>query len=1267
MGMFGGGKYNKNSAFLKDEDAGKSNDGGSVASVNSGLFQTIHDVENHAKQIIKVGQTHYVDGIKSNILELVNLWLQEEGNNVFALYGKMGCGKSFFSARLYQYIGQQTEKYDTVAFSSQQLYRDTTNVRNMLLSIAHQLFVAVPACRQHLAVTPLDSQSIAGLTEGVLVAPFENVTLQKPLLIVIDGLDEYPRQDCETFLEALGRLRYRLNPRVKIFFSSRPEAYIMSEMTCESAGCSYHIERNDVQSHSDCACFIDAKCKKADIQIDEEMKRQLIEKSEYSLKYLECFFNDIACGSIRVTADFIENLPIGLSHYYRDQLVRYFGDEELTFYQKKIVPLLELLCVVWRPITIEEASDILGCREADINQSISRSGTLLWKSNRFVMLYQSESIREFLMDDRYCPEKYRIDSERGNARILERLTELMDSGEDIESNMYLFDCAVEHITEKERISNEDWALLVQFIGCYAHKADVMFKLSRRILKRSEREILTFLRHLYSDNHQVDMLLRDAFCVRIIAAACDEKFMEKLLSVLDSLMPGDRYDFLINYGRGRCLRTLERTEEALAAMKPYLEIAENADNRTLFQHVHYLDDVCRIYRQQGMISWEENTRIHVQTIIESEKLNPHYQYQEGPTYIILLRSLAVSYDQLARLCEQLSRQRDVELRKTCAEMLQKVLQLQETDPAKPGYFLLAADLCHKKELRLSKICQQADSYSDSRVYDLHFPFYELGKLYFNKQFPGYNPEKALQYFEDCLSSIKEIAMRPESHERYIRVPIKVYERLTELYMEDGEYEEARRYLCEGTRMRDLRALYHPSVDAEFSCCYAAEQEAELVKAEHGIAAAESHYLAAVQQYQECAQKHSDEFVQRAPGVVYFNMALFFRNAGLLEKDLHYSRLELAELERTYIMYPTINRNWDRAVTNEHIADTLRKLQFETSTFERIEKMEKAIAIYNELLKDYPDVEKYQTACLIPYYRIFFDYCRTKQPEKAKDIMDRCFELCRTVLPGKHNFHSLMDIPLWQALHWDSHYADPQDNILEYCRAYMDEFGALMDEDDHRKANCELTYREAKKCRKAKGIQEAEPLFLHFIEIMQQVVEQWPSEEAWYDLTFGYVDLYQGYRANKDYDKAISYLQEALQVLDNALENYPDALKMRKLRTQLYGSLAAMLQNSSDVQLLSTVVDLYVMQIRHYDSIYQDTKDEAMIELGRTAFTNLQKFIDIQEFAVRGACTYKSCPTELLQEYVRLLINAYTFFVFCNMEGASDRLEHYKDLLAELGGE
>jgi len=486
--MFGGRKFSRNSEILRDRSDDRSNVEGAIATVNDGLFQQINEAENHAKQILKTGQTQYVSGIKQNILDMIRLWLQEEGSNVFTLYGKMGCGKSFFSARLYQEFSAEDSLYDTVAFSSQQLYRDTTIVRNMLLSIAHQLFNTVPACTAFFAKHPLSSESLSALTEEVFILPFEGVTLQKTVFIIVDGLDEYPRQDCELMLEALGRLRMRLNPRVKIYFSSRPEAYVMSEMINSSELCSYHIEKNKQESHADCGRFIDAKCAKAGIRIDDSMKRALIEKSECSLKYLECFFNDIACGSIQVTADFIESLPMGLSLYYRDQLVRYFGDEGLHFYQTKIVPLLELLCVAWRPITIEDASDILGYRESEINTIISRSGTLLWRNGRYVMLYQSESIREFLIDDRCCPERYLIDSQSGNDRVLQRLQEIMDRGDDLENNLYLFTCGVDHILGKDRILTADWQLLAQLAAHYAHKADVLLKLAQGVMEKTPREI-----------------------------------------------------------------------------------------------------------------------------------------------------------------------------------------------------------------------------------------------------------------------------------------------------------------------------------------------------------------------------------------------------------------------------------------------------------------------------------------------------------------------------------------------------------------------------------------------------------------------------------------------------------------------------------------------------------------------------------------------------------------------------------------------------------
>ena len=144
--MFGGRKFNKNSELLRSSAAPISNSDSGVTSVNDSMFQKVAEAENHSRLILKNGQTNYIRGIKDNVLDLVKDWLQLDHGNVFSLYGKMGCGKSFFSARIWEIFSKEKDLYQTVAFSSQQLYRDTTNLRNMLLSLAHQLFDTVPCC-----------------------------------------------------------------------------------------------------------------------------------------------------------------------------------------------------------------------------------------------------------------------------------------------------------------------------------------------------------------------------------------------------------------------------------------------------------------------------------------------------------------------------------------------------------------------------------------------------------------------------------------------------------------------------------------------------------------------------------------------------------------------------------------------------------------------------------------------------------------------------------------------------------------------------------------------------------------------------------------------------------------------------------------------------------------------------------------------------------------------------------------------------------------
>lgn len=1271
--MFGGRRFNPNSELLRDKGDDKSNIGGSIASVNDGLFQQINEAENHAKQILKTGQSQYVDGIKQNILDMVRAWLQEEGSNVFTLYGKMGCGKSFFSARLYQDIGTQEELYDTVAFSSQQLYRDTTIVRNMLLSIAHQLFNTVPTCTAFFAKYQLTADSLSALTEEVFVKPFEGVILTKTVFIIVDGLDEYPREDCEILLETLGKLRMRLNPRVKIYFSSRPEAYVMSEMINDSERSSYHIEKNTNQSHADCAHFIDVKCSKAGIQINESMKRSLIEKSECSLKYLECFFNDIACGAIHVTADFIESLPMGLSHYYRDQLVRYFGDEGLRFYQTKIVPLLEILCVAWRPITIQDASDILGCRESEINNIISRSGTLLWRNNRYVMLYQSESIREFLMDERYCPEKYRIDSQNGNDRILQRLEEIMDSGEELESNLYLFNCAVDHILGKERILNADWALLVRIVANYPHKADVMAKLAKGVLERSPREIAVFLRTVYNDG-KLAQLLKDRTAVRLLGAAIQDKQNQKLQDVLELLEDQEEYDFIVSYWQIRILRNDGKNEESLALLQPHLTLADE-EPESIFRHIHYLDETSRIYRKLEMVTWEENTDFHIQVVQEGEQLLQKIPAKNAPAHMVAVNSLAVSYDQLARLCDKLENITDSAIREACGQKLLAVLKMPDCAPSQPGFFLLAEEAAFQKELKLSKICQQCDPFSDGRIHQLHYSFYALGILYFRKDFPGYSPDKALQYFEDCLSSIEEIALRPESHIRFIDVAVKLYGRLYDIYTKDGQFASARKYLGETRRMKDLRYLYHPSADTDFSRCYGFEQEADLVLAEQGIEAAETYYLTALQHYQECCKKYPDRFVQRSLSVIYYRIAKHFKEAENLEKYVYYTRKELEETERLYGLYPTKELRWDWGVTLENLASALRKLDASGTLHWRIDLQKSAIAIYKELAAAYPQVEKYVSAPFISYYLVAIDCRDALKTEESFDYLDAILSLGPRIAALTRKYDRFLDLPirLFLTMHHLITDQTTRQNYMVACKTYAEAVREYSKTDDFGSMWLHLLRQEAQDTQKEQGFPAAEPLLLELAQQAKDHAAAYPSSPNYYQLAYVYVMLHEGYlkAGTRGSNKSIRYLQEALNVLSLGLQQWSEAADLLELQAALYGRFAAILKRSADADTIAQTVDLYSMQIADYVVLYkiaaEQTQKDRFGKLTNDAYKALESYLHMQEGFLKRRLDAPATPKETIRRHLKAIVAGYGVLARFKTAGTQEKLEHYEALLAQWESE
>ncbi len=1261
--MIGGSRYNRGSVRLQEENANNIQNDESDSSINEDLFSSIAEAENHAKQILKTGRDQYVAGIKQNVVEMVRRWLEPEDDNCFTLYGKMGCGKSFFAGHLYGQLGEEKELFDTAAFSSQQTYRDTTAVRTMLISLAHQLYIHVGACRDYFHTQKLDSTAIEQLTESVLIKPFEGKRLQKTAVLIIDGLDEYPRRDCEAFLETLGQLRPRMNQRVKIFFTSRPERYICSLFQSGSTN-SYHIEKNKAQSQADCARFIDAKCQGTGIHIDADMKQTLITKSEASLKYLECFFNDLAYGGMELTADLINDLPKGLSQYYRGQLLRYFSGNNLSFYQEELAPLLELLCVASRHLTLQEAADILGRREKELNQVISRSGTLVWKNDDYVMLYQAESVREFLTDDSCCPEDYLIDCTNGHQRILERLDEIIDSDEDIESNMYLFNCVADHILSQKRVTKQDWKRVIDILTHYSHKFDLRTAFFRRILERNVNEIVQFLRLLMADN-RMHALLKAVSCVRLISNAISEKQEEKLSDVLARLEGEEEFQSMYHYGMARIYWAGEKNALAFQEIVDHLPEAQE-DIAFCSWRICYLEFYADLRKKQKDVSRLEVTEQYIAVYRETMDMVQLCPRPDTAVQLVILRNKAISCGQMARLCEELEGEPDPHVRVQCAKKIQDLLQLPDIQPGDKGYLLQAAAEYYRQRKKLHESCRDHDLCSESRVYDLHHSCQALGRLCFNKQYPGYDPDRGLQYFEEYLSQMVEIAQRPDSPVRYIRSVIITYNHLVKLYSAEENYGAARLYLAKAQQMRMTRLQNQPSVEADFNVCFGYEQEAALCRAEHGMETAEPLYQEAIRRYKACGQQYTELFVQRALQVVYHNMSIGYRDENNFEQALKYRLLELEESKRICGLYPSHKHRWEWAVSAENVLVLLRRVDRKGTLPEQLQQGESALAIYEELAAANPEDPQYQTGPCYLYCTLFSVHLDLDQIPEALHYLDAAFKMYGYIALHAPQHRAVLHYPLVMFLQIRQHLTDTAilQKYYEDCKAYIALAAPYCCNADFAEQRCAVLRNEAKMIWDRDGFPAAVPYYEEGIKIAQEAALRWKSPGLNWSIAFYYFSMHLGYRENKEPDVAKEKLLQAKNVLDQALDLAPTNLDLMLFLARVCGYLAEENLKNATFGGLKEAAGLMIRQAELFSHLLPIPNGPDLSAENARALQRLIKLGEQTEKLIAEEEARTISRVDYLLAFLHLAIQIFAFLAEQHQPNAQEKLEHYTQMKEQL---
>jgi hypothetical protein len=550
--------------------------GGSLR-ISGDMLDMILAINKSVDDIYKDGSQNYINGIKSSLVDSVNDWISCDGESVFTLFGTMGTGKSFFAAKLCELI---RERYDNVIFySAQRTHTNTTLLQNMLYSVAYQLSKSDdPAVREYLCDHDLPG-GIDALTEDIFINALDKYTASAPYIFIIDGLDEYSRSDCSSFLQALTTHHSRISSKLKIFFTGRPENYIKTYLNRKY----YDIAENQDASRDDCHRYVTSLSSRYGITLSEACVERLIDKSAFSLNYIELFIREHSGIGAITDISVIDSAPEDIYKYYTSQLQQYFTKAgKLNYYNDFTRRTLAALIAAKRPLSLNDLSAITSFGITDLAEIARNSTPLLTiKSDGRIALYQ-DAMKDFFISTPPCPTDYRITVHEGDRLMTRAMGNLLDRGR-LSHCPYLLKYGHEHAVaaiKRDGISTESWDPLISLLKHHIAHFSIIDKVLRYILADTPEFLRDFLLELYSAD--IDPVVRDRVGARLLALAFeDEKTRDRINAFLLENRFDSRFIFIDKLAKTRTARMVDKNyTEAERFAKEALTLANMTKPRVL---------------------------------------------------------------------------------------------------------------------------------------------------------------------------------------------------------------------------------------------------------------------------------------------------------------------------------------------------------------------------------------------------------------------------------------------------------------------------------------------------------------------------------------------------------------------------------------------------------------------------------------------------------------------------------------------------------------
>ncbi|EKM50152.1 uncharacterized protein PHACADRAFT_264720 [Phanerochaete carnosa HHB-10118-sp] len=396
-------------------------------------------------------KSEFMDGTREELFEELDQWAdgsfpEYDPKPVYFLGGAAGVGKSSITHQLCKRLDGAARRQSCLgaSFFFVRGRQGLDSTRAFFSTLAHQLAQSQPALRPHIIAAAReylkqgDRQQMQYAFEGLLRKPLTNTTTigQKPVILVIDGLDECRERDLLPDLLRFMLDLVRLVTWLRLFVASRLEPHIVailrsaefhSIVHCRSLDDTLEEWNDDVKRYLE---FTIPKIPPYDtfVRDNPDILERLIQRAAGVFIYARIVVTFLDTYRDRPEEQFELLLASGgagltpLDALYLQILQSAFPPDDLRANgrrQERLHSFLTFIALQLQPIASGAIALLgLGLSENDVVAMVDRLRSILLIDHSGCVVPLHATFGEFLLDDKRCSDPlYHIGRSKGHARL----------------------------------------------------------------------------------------------------------------------------------------------------------------------------------------------------------------------------------------------------------------------------------------------------------------------------------------------------------------------------------------------------------------------------------------------------------------------------------------------------------------------------------------------------------------------------------------------------------------------------------------------------------------------------------------------------------------------------------------------------------------------------------------------------------------------------------------------------------------------------------